>query len=66
MTTQLELLQSKTAYEMAEYVNWLLNSDGCSSCPANGLFCKKRPRSSCIEILEDYFNSKVKRRQTKK
>lgn len=66
MTTQLELIKNKTAAEMAEYVYNLIDNPGCDVCPARGEFCKKRPKSRCEEILEDFFNSKVKRTQYKK
>lgn len=66
MTTQLELVKNKTAVEMAEFVYSLIDNPSCEACPARGEFCKKRPKSPCQEILEDFFNSKVKRQYTLK
>lgn len=63
MTTQLEILQKKTAKEMAKFVYQLIDNPSCDACPAKGDFCKKRPKAQCEEILEDYFNSKVKRQK---
>lgn len=62
MKTQLEILQSKTAREVAEFVIKIIDSSECEACPANGKFCRKRPKMECVEILEDFYNSKAKRR----
>lgn len=60
MPTQLELIQKKTAREMAKFVTELIDSAECNACPAKGKFCRKRPKANCVEILEEFFNSKVK------
>lgn len=61
MTTQLEALQSKNAREMAEYITNIIDNSECDACPAKGKFCSKRPKAECVDILEDFFNSKIKR-----
>lgn len=63
MATQLELMRQKTAREMAEFVTNLIDNSECNACPAKGTFCRKRPKAECVEILEDFFNSKVKRQK---
>lgn len=66
MITQLEVLQGKNAREMAEYITNIIDSSECDACPAKGKFCSKRPKAECIEILEEFLTSKVKReRKTK-
>lgn len=61
MTTQLELLKTKDAHEMSLFIYELINNPGCEACPARGEFCRKRPKAQCEEILEDFFNSRIKR-----
>lgn len=61
MTTQLELIKNKNSKEMAEFIYGLINNPGCEACPAIGEFCRKRPKAHCEEILEDFFNSSIKR-----
>lgn len=65
MSTQLELIQNKNAREMAEYVMNIIDSSECEACPAKGIFCKKRPKLECVDILEEFYNSKVKRNYKK-
>ena len=61
MPTQIEIIQSKTPREMAEFVTNLIDSTECDGCPAKGDFCRKRPKAECVDILEEFYSSKVKR-----
>ena len=61
MKTQLEILQSKSAREMAEFMLNVIDSSECEACLANGKFCRKRPKAKCVDILEEFYNSKVKK-----
>lgn len=66
MTTQLDLMREKSSREMAELIYNIIDSPGCDSCPVEKEFCRKMPRANCIEIIEKFLDSKVKKNKISK